>query len=101
MKYVRFTNLKQPENEKLDELIDMVQHSLPLQPSNIDSNLNRPITSAQLESSVPTSVVKDNKSTLEINKNSLMHDNQPVDLKPIVKKVEKQDITLKSSPVLR
>jgi hypothetical protein len=75
LKYVRFRDLKQLENDRLCELIDMIEYSLPPIVCQQDLNLHRLV--------------------LPIN-----HD-QSTEAKPIVITLENQDISSKSDPFLR
>ncbi len=81
MKYVRFCDLTQVEHDKLLELIDMIEYSLP--PTVLPAH-HEPMTKA-------------NELTLQILP---VHYDEPVQAKTTVTKLEKQGISPKSSPVL-
>jgi hypothetical protein len=73
----------------------MIEHSLKQSASQADSNSHSPVLPANYES-VSMPMTKDNKSTLQSSNTSSMHHNQPA-----VTKLEKKDIPLKSTPILR
>jgi hypothetical protein len=81
LKYVRFCDLTQVEHDKLFELIDMIEYSL----------------HSLVLSAHPIPMTKANELTLQIL--PVNHD-EPVQAKTTVTKLEKQDISPKTSPVL-
>ncbi len=97
LKYVRFCDLTQVEHDKLFELIDMIEYSLSLTVSRTDLSLHPPVLPAHHK---PTSIpmTRANELTLQILP---VHYDEPVQAKTTVTKLEKQDVSPKSSPVLR
>ncbi len=90
MKYVRFRDLKQLENDKLFELIDMIEYSLPSTVSQQDPFI------------LPT---HDESSSIQMTKfNSKTNDNIHLvhhhETKTTVTTLENQDISSKSDSVL-
>lgn len=72
MKYVRFRDLKQLENDKLIELIDMIEHSLTSTVPAAD------------DKKASVSISKGNKSTLHTNNIILpVHHDEPTVVKAI------------------
>lgn len=90
MKYIRFCDLTQVEQDKLFELIDMIEYSLSPTVSRTDLSLLPPILPAYHE---PTSIpmTKLSELTLQIH---------PVQAKTTITKLENQNISPKSNPVL-
>jgi hypothetical protein len=96
LKYVRFRDLKQLENDRLCELIDMIQYSLPPTVRQQDLNLHPRVLPIHHEPSSVSMTKFNNKPTLHNN----YHD-ESTETKPIVTTLENQDISSKRDPVLR
>jgi hypothetical protein len=99
LKYVRFHNLNQLENDKLFELIDMIEYSLPSTVPKTDFSLHPPLLSAHHDSpSIP--MAKANELTLSSSNILPVHHDQSAQTKSNLTKLENQDILSKSSSVL-
>jgi len=100
LKYVRFHDLKQLENNKLFELIDMIEYSLSPTLPKPDLNLH-PLILPTHHELVSIPVTKVNNKPILYSSNILpVHHDQPTQPKLTVTKLENQDISSKSSPVL-
>ncbi len=101
LKYVRFNDLKQMESDKLFELIDMIEYSLPPTAHQQDFSLHMSVLPTHHESvSIPMTKVS-NKSTLHSSNNLPVDHKEPLPAKPIVIKLENPNISVKNSSILR
>jgi hypothetical protein len=94
LKYVRFRDLKQLENDKLFELIDMIEYSL----SSTVSQQDPLILPTHDESSSIQMIKFDNKTSDNI---LLVHHRNPTEAKITVTTLENQDISSKNDPILQ
>jgi hypothetical protein len=95
LKYVLFRDLKQLENEKLLELMNSIEYSVPAIVPRTDFSLHPPVLPSYHEStSVP--MTKDNEFTLHSSNVLPVYHNEPKQSKPTVTKSEKQDVSSKS-----
>jgi hypothetical protein len=95
LKYVRFLDLKQLENDKLFELIAAIENSLSL----TDRSLHSPVLPVHHQSpSIP--MMKTNQLTLNSTNILPVHYHQPIETKSTGIKLEKQSISSSSSSAL-
>jgi hypothetical protein len=101
LKYVRFRDLKQLENDRLCELIDMIEYSLPPTVRQQDLNLHPLVLPIHHEpSSVPMTKFN-NKPTLYNDNILQVYHDESTEAKPIITTLENQNISSKSDPILR
>jgi len=101
LKYVRFCDLNQLENDKLFELIDMIEHSLPQTVPRTDLSLYPPVLPTQHETDSISMTKINNKFTSYRSSVLPAHHKKLEQTKPTVTRLENQDISSKDSPILR
>ncbi len=91
LKYIRFLDLKQLESDKLFELIEAIEDSLPMNVPRTDLSLQQP-------PSIP--MTKFTELTIHSNNILPVHHDEPTQTKTTVTKLENQDISSKSGFIL-
>ena len=101
LKYVLFHDIKQLDGEKLLELLDMIEYSLPLSKQQEDSNLHTSVLLTHHESVSITMAEVTNKSTPLDDSTSPINNIKPTTATSTVTKLENLDTSSKSSSVSR
>lgn len=98
LKYVRFRDIKKIENDKLFELMDMIESCIPPTVSNTNLSSDPSIIPAYSKPA-QTPTKKTNEVTLESNNISPAHTDQSVQKQTTGTKLGNQNISLKGRSV--